>query len=227
MKRIISICLDLAIMISICVEASVPVSAKKATSIYHGVAGSITSNDENATGFFYDFNKDGRKEFVAMYAIYGDSPIYYSVYTTDGENPKTLCHDRKLSSAIGATYYGVGVAKKGGKRYLVTFNDTGSGDVDYNTWRRIKVNYYKITKSKMKKVKSAYFKGTFNNVANPVKVKKRTCKISGKKVSYKKYKKLIKSYSYSRVGKHYDSYWKYQTMRNNNNQYVLDMFPWW
>lgn len=225
-KKIISVILTLTLLAGICVETGLSAFAKTETHLYNGVAGeAVVADNESGDGygFLYDFNKDGVKELVMTYVETYGLPVYYAVYTIKNGRPKKLCK-RVLSDMGGACYKGVGVAKKGGKRYLVTYEDCGSGDVDYNTWRRVKVNYYKVTKSKIKKYKSAYYKGKYNNIANPVKVKKRTCKISGKKVSFGKYKKFLKSFKYSKIKRKYDSYWKYPTFRRNGAKSLKNLY---
>lgn len=216
MKKLLSIILSFAILTGLFAGLMPLASAKTKTSLYRKpVKSALAGVNEygESSGFLYDFNKDGKKELIMTYTDNASLPVYYAVYTIRGNKVKKLCKNKVLTSFGGNCFRGVGVAKKGGKRYLVTFVDFGTSDISYNAYKGVYVNYYKVTKTKIKKVKAVSFQGDYNNAVQPVKMNKRSCKINGKKVSFRKYKKTLKSFSYSRIKKKYDPYWKYQTLR--------------
>lgn len=230
MKKLTAIVLCLALLCGISAQFTLSASAKTKYGKYKGVLSSTVNRIDSSTtnyGFYYDFNKDGVKELVMLYAEDYDPYTYkFSVYTIRNNKAKKICKDKEILQATGPHNKAIGVAKKGGKRYLVTLKEYGSGDADYNSLRKLKITYYKISKTKIKKYKTASLSGRFNCMVNPVKTKKRVCKISGKKVSYSKYCNFLKSFSYKNVKTTRDSYWRYQTIRGSQSLDSLENMYW-
>ncbi len=187
MKKQLSILLSIVLFISV---FSFSVEAKSYSQYNKYIKSAVLSSkscDMKATGFLYDFDKNGTKELVINYwkksAKYGRIKVA-SVYTIKGKKVKTLMKNKKLVTE-NASGGDVGVAIKGKKRYLL-LNKSVDGGCKETT-----VKLYKISSSKAKCSKTGNCSLYYNYDKKKAVTK---AYISGKKTSYKKYVKWQKSF---------------------------------
>lgn len=105
-----------------------------------------TTYYKKATGFLYDFDKNGTKELVVMYGkktSYGGKYVL-SVYTLKNKKLKTLMKEKTITKPVQSYSGMVAVAKKNGKSYLML--EKGYGITPHNTVFKM----YKIKGSTIK-----------------------------------------------------------------------------
>ncbi len=157
--------------------------------------------------FFYDFDNNGTKELVYTFFDKDKNNMpcrYLSVYTIKGGNPKALIKKKFLNAEASNPSEYIGVAKKGGKKYLfLQYRNNG----EFHEFQTIK--YYKI---KGAKISSKYtVKVDFNadrsqsgKIINP----RYKIKLNKKKTTPSKLFKWQKKFKMSKIKRSKTKYFK-------------------
>lgn len=167
---------------------------------------------DSCKSFLYDFDKNGQKELVLYYYKKGEygAKRVISVYTVKNNKVKTMIKSKVLYVDIAGPNGFVGVFKKNGKRYLACQGETGETGGGTSVKRYGKFEIYKISGTRIKKKYTAKYRLNCHSGKAKVNKKGNRITINGKKKSYKKFIRWLKSFKLSKCKREKSAYWKYR-----------------